>query len=162
MFMNRVWRIVLWLVIAFAVLMAGFLAWLWWPYPTVTSIPGTTLSNEPVDGAYQTGDVVRWTTTRVCQPPGLTKVTVSARLAFPAGSSETPVVEREFWIDAEEDLCIDNNPTSLWLPGSLPSGTYRVEVRACVPNPTPRDKCATFEGPEFTMERIALTEGATL
>jgi hypothetical protein len=160
--MDRVWRALFIGSLIFFVLMTAFSMWLWWPYPQVTAVPGTVLVNEPEDGTYQTGDVVRWTTTQVCQPAGQTFVTVTARLVFPRGISDTPVVERDFILEGDTPFCIDNNPTSLWLPGSLPTGTYQVLITACVPNPTPRDKCDTFEGPTFSLERIPLAEGATL
>lgn len=133
-----------------------------WPQPKVTWSGVPVLTNEPADGTYQTGDVVRWVTPEVCQPSGRTIVTFKARQEFPQGTSDTPILDREFTVKPDMlPECVTDNPTALYLTGVLPSGTYTILLEACVPNRFGRE-CATFVGPTFTMERIALAEGATL
>jgi hypothetical protein len=160
--MDHLWRAIFFVVLIFTIGCVAFLAWLYWPWPTVTTSGKATLTNQPADGTYQTGDIVRWTTPQVCQPTGQTNVVIRASLGFPQGTSETPLVEREFTVNSDEGQCVTDNPTSLWLPGSLPSGTYQIIVTACVPNPSPVDRCDTFSGPLFTMERIPLVPGGTV
>jgi hypothetical protein len=148
---ERAWSSALGAVITVSVILLGTLVWLFWPYPRVTSTGTGTVSNLDSRGYFETGDVIRWTTPEVCQPEGRTDVTVQAILDFagPDGAvatSDTLVVSRSFDVRGFPE-CVRDNPTTAYVDGNLPSGTYRFEVRACVQNPTPRPKCDTFPGP---------------
>jgi hypothetical protein len=146
-----------WAIIGGALLLAvpimAWVIWTIWPYPTVTSTGQAYLTNLPADGKYRTGDVIRWATPQVCQPSGEVNATVYAVLEFKnpetggVAISKTPVATREFDVRGFPE-CVENNPTTAYVDGNLPTGTYRFEVYACAVNTGPRDKCDTFQGPK--------------
>lgn len=142
---------ILYFVIVLAVSVGVFFGWLFWPYPSVTKTGTSVVINTPESGYFKTGDVIRWTTPEVCQPNGDTKATVYAVLEFETdfgiAISKTPVVSRDFIIPKGFPTCAKDNPTSAWVDGDLPTGTYRFEILACVYNPTPQPKCELFDGP---------------
>ena len=142
---------VLSIIIMFAIGVGFFFVWLLRPYPTVTVSGVSKVNNTPSDGSFKTGDVVRWTTGEVCQPPGKTTAEIYAILDFKTEfgvvTSKTRVVSREFTTPTGFPECIKNNPTSVYIDGDLPSGIYRFEIEAGVYNPTPQPECRTFQGP---------------
>lgn len=160
---EHAWSGILSAVVVTAVILIGTLVWLFWPYPKVTAQGVGVLSNPPARGYYQTGDVIRWTTPEVCQPEGRTEVTIEAVLDFtnPEGAtatSETLLVSRNFEVKGFPE-CVQNNPTTAYIDGNLPTGTYRFTVHACVINPTPRAACDSFAGPSgVKIVRIAGNE----
>lgn len=163
---ERTWGTVLGAVICVSTLLIATLLWLFWPYPTVTSEGVGVMTNTPAIGYFQTGDVMRWTTPEVCQPSGRTEVTIHAVLDFkePGGdgvaTSETLVVSRTFDVNGFPE-CVTNNPTSAYVDGDLPTGTYRILIEACVQNRSPRPVCETFAGPtNVKIVRVARNEPA--
>lgn len=160
---DRAWSSALGAVISVSIILLGTLVWLFWPYPSVTSQGSAVISNADDRGYFQTGDVIRWTTPVVCQPSGRTEVTIEAALDFagPNGAeavSETLVVSRTFDVKGFPE-CVEDNPTSVYVDGNLPTGIYRFTVHACVQNSTPRGKCGSFAGPSgVKIVRIAGNE----
>lgn len=143
------------LILGFSILVSGivfgFIVWLFWPWPSVSQTGEAKVINTPSYGYFKTGDLIRWTTPEVCQPSGRTDAAVYAVLensiygdTFRVG---TPVTDREFDLGPNIPECVQNNRTSAYVSGDLPTGTYHFEIRACVKNPTPRPKCETFQGP---------------
>jgi hypothetical protein len=139
------------IVIIFALGVASFFIWLLKPYPKVTISGESRVINTPVSGTFETGDVIRWETDEVCQPAGRTTADVFAVLEFQTeygvAASRTPIVSRDFQIPSGFPGCVKDNPTSAYVDGDLPTGTYRFEIVACVYNPTPQPECKTFQGP---------------
>jgi hypothetical protein len=160
---ETTWGTILGAVVVVSVILMTTLLWLFWPYPSVTTKGTAILTNLDKRGYYETNDVVRWVTPQVCQPSGVTDVVVFAVLDFKndtggVASSETTVVARTFDVQGFPE-CVDNNPTSAYISGNLPTGTYRFVVEACVRNPSPRPKCDTFDGPaSVKIVRIAGNE----
>lgn len=160
---QKVWGGALGAVIVVSALLIGTLLWLFWPYPSVDVVGKGVLANEPADGIYKTGDVIRWTTPVVCQPSGKTVATIYAVLDFTNDDggvvvSRTPMATRDFRVKNFPE-CVNDNPTSAYIDGTLATGTYRFEVEACVYNPSPRPKCETFLGPSgVRIKRIAGNE----
>jgi hypothetical protein len=121
------------------------------------------VTNLPEDGVFKTGDLMRWTTPEVCQPTGKTVATVYAVLDFPTeyGTAvvKTPLVERDFFIPEGFPLCNEDNPTSVYINGNLPTGVYHFEVLACAYNPTPQPECTLSQGPKnVRIERMVGNE----
>lgn len=162
-FKEHTWNGIVFLVIGVSVVLMGTLAFLYWPYPEVTTKGSPVLTNLDKRGYYTTGDVIRWTTPKVCQPSGRTDVVISAVLDFRNDSggvaeTDTVVVSRSFIIKGFPECNIDN-PTSAYVDGNLPTGTYSFIIRACVDNPSPRSKCGVFPGPNnVKIVRIATNE----
>jgi hypothetical protein len=160
---RHTWGGVLYTVIVVSAVLMGTLVWLFWPYPEVTAKGAARLTNLDERGYYTTGDVIRWVTPQVCQPTGRTDVEISAVLDFKnetggVAESDTLVVSRSFDVKGFPE-CVTDNPTSVYVDGSLPTGTYRFIVRGCVDNPTPRAKCEDFAGPSnVKIVRIAGNE----
>jgi hypothetical protein len=151
------------LSLMFAGFVVTFFAWLFWPYPTITANGNAVLVNVPSDGVYKTGDVIRWTKTEVCQPAGKSTAEIWA-VRVPAESEpqiilKTLMVHREFEVQDSAPDCVKDNPTSVYLFGSVPTGVYNFEVRVCMYNPTPQPNCTVFPGAQnVKIQRIAGNE----
>jgi hypothetical protein len=163
--MDKFWRYFLYGSIVLITAAALFFTWLFWPYPQVTRTGDPVLVNLPERGYYQTGDVIRWVSPEVCQPAGVTTVTIHAQLKFPippdfVGTVNTKLVDRDFELPI--DTCTENNPTSAYVDGNLGTGVYQLHLKVCTYNPSPRPKCETFTGPKVRVQRITGNEPPTI
>lgn len=167
---KRKGRLLLTVAIPLAVIFLVFTAWLWWPYPAVETegpIEVVSTGSGP-NGEYQTNDILRWTTGKVCQPQGKTVAQIWAVAAFPTEDGairiRTDLVTRDFQVDRDAlPTCVEGNRTSVYIDGNLSSGYYDFEVEACVYNISPRPICDVYQGPSnIPVIRIAGNEDTIL
>jgi hypothetical protein len=130
-----------------------------WPIQEVTVKGTPTLVNVPKDGVYRTSDVITWTFPEICQPTGKTTSDIIAVLKFRTDKGEaqirTKVVSRDFHIPDTFPECIYDNPTSVYVDGTLGTGLYDFEITGCSERGT-RSKCVTFTGPtNVRIERVS-------
>jgi hypothetical protein len=72
---------------------------------------------------------------------------------------KTLMVHREFEVQDSAPDCVKDNPTSVYLFGSVPTGVYNFEARVCMYNPTPQPNCTVFPGAQnVKIQRIAGNE----
>lgn len=156
--------------IVFALMVAGFFTWLYWPWPSISTVGPAVVVNQGSgpDGVFRTGDILIWETKEVCQPDGLITVNIWATREFPSENGpitfRTLMAKRDFFSpDNTLSGCAKDNPTTVYIDGNLPTGFYSFEVEACVYNPTPADKCGVFAGPQkVSVQRVVGNQPSTL
>ena len=143
------WRVTLALTVVFALAVASFAIWFLRPYPLVFT--SDDFAQESPTEPQTVGTVVQWTKPLVCTPPGKTDVTTYARSVL-AGGNDTldyELFRRQF--TRAEEVCLEENGTTVILPDWLPNGTYEIRLVACTRNPTPFPECVETVGPVFTV-----------
>ncbi len=137
-------------VVGLLITLVGLWYYLLKPWPGVESSNDWTLVKPPASGVYESSSLITWTKPKVCVPQGVTTVQFLLRADIPTGTLDSVAYTRIFTVDSE--YCREPNFTTIRLPEWIPSGTFRLVLRACTDTPNPRDTCVEVAGPTFTVK----------